>query len=1736
MRRFTFLTMLVMLLITLFLNSRIFSQAPFTAGNLVVLRVGDGSAPLTSASTLVFLDEFTTTGTLIQTIAIPSTGTNKLTISGSGSTEGQMTLSPDGYYLILPGYNAEAGVTLIASTPPATYNRKLLRVDNAVTYASMLSSGTFSNTSSSSGIRGGVALGNDYWASGTGSTGTNAIQYFGTGTPAQVCSNNTNLRAVNIFNNQLFYSSANSTAYGISSVGSGLPITSGQTGTLLINTGTGAITNGFAFNSTIDICYISDERTTTSGGVQKWVNTAGTWSLSYTLSVGSSAGARGVTVNWAGTNPVIYATTTDSRVVSIVDAGATSVFTLLNTPISNVSNRGIAFAPIALNAPVTQAHDISFTNIASTSLTANWVNGEGTKRVVKMNTANSFISPADGTNPTANSVYGGSGEQVIYNNNGNSVSITGLTGTTIYWFRVYEYNGSGVNTKFLTTTSTLNPNSQGTSAATFSPTITTPAYDDITSSSATLGGTITSDGGAAITERGTVWKTSAGVTITDNKLAEGGTAVNTFSHTRSLLPAKTEIFFKAYATNAVGTSLTNEASFFTLADEPTSHVAGFAATAGGTASITLSWTAASTGADGYLILQRTGAVAPTGIPTDATGYTAGEVVGDGTVAANVTPGSPLTQVISGLLPGTQYSFTIIPYAWDGINTSTCNYYFAPVIPSASATTFAPPPTIYTWTGAVSSDWTVAGNWSPSRTTPSTNDVILFDNIGTKTITSVITQTIGQLILSNGSTLNLQSAAAVTLTIGGGTGTDLIIPAGCALNLNAINAITLALGTGATGSISGNMTFSATAATAHRLIALDAGAITFNNGAIFTAGNFFSGNAFGTTSSIPVPAANSVIFAAGSTYTHQTGSNPFAFTAPGSVIVFQTGSLYKAISNSTPAFSGRTYANFEMDATGITLTPTGGSPVSLDNLTITNGTMNFNMTGPTTGIHQIKGNIAVSGTGTLNFAPASVATVTLNGTLAQTISGTGTITTSANSTIEISNSNGVTLSTPVTMNGKLKLTNGLRTHGSTNLTLGTTSTITGTPSATAMIVATGSGQLRKGFTAAGSFTFPVGDNTVTAEYSPVTLNFSSGTFAAGNYASVNLVNAKYPLDPNTGSYLNRYWSLAQSGITAFSCNATFQYLTADVAGTEDQIYCTRVLPTPFTAFDIANSTLHQLNANGLTSFSTFTGTQPPPIVVTNTATAITTNSATLNGIVYANNLSTAVSFEYGLTTAYGTVIAGVPITVTGNIATNVLAILSGLTPNTTYHYRVKGISAGGTAHGDDLTFQTACAIPPDAGIITGPATVCKNGSGYMYSVPVIAYASAYIWMLPAGAMITSGANTNSVTVGYSEAAVSGNVSVYGSNVCGSGASATITVTVNPLPAPAISGPSPVCINVSGNVYTTEAGMTGYTWAISAGGSITAGGSSVNNSVTVNWNTTGPQFVSVNYTNAAGCTATNSTVYNVTVVQPLVAGSIAASQTIAYNTVPAPLTGTAPSGGQLPYTYQWQSSSNGTTFNNITGATNLDYAPGALTATTYYRQIQSSAGTCGPSITNMVTISISVPPTLVVQGVTIGSGQSYCYNATQTIYIAGSGTSFVVQNGGTANMIAGQNIFYYPGTAVQSGGYMHGYIAPGGPYCGGMAPSIPAVISGEEEINFSSTSSSFVIYPNPTTGNFTLEHRGDKAFGNATVEVYGMRGEKALTSSITGVKVQLFSLSGLPPGIYFVRIVAGELTETVKLIKQ
>jgi hypothetical protein len=116
----------------------------------------------------------------------------------------------------------------------------------------------------------------------------------------------------------------------------------------------------------------------------------------------------------------------------------------------------------SVTAPTTQASAVVFSSVGSSQFTVGWTNGNGTSRIAKINTTNSFTAPTDGTSPTATATYAGSGEQVIYNGTGSSLTVNGLSASTTYYVRVYEYNGSSSTTKYLTTTATNNPNSQAT--------------------------------------------------------------------------------------------------------------------------------------------------------------------------------------------------------------------------------------------------------------------------------------------------------------------------------------------------------------------------------------------------------------------------------------------------------------------------------------------------------------------------------------------------------------------------------------------------------------------------------------------------------------------------------------------------------------------------------------------------------------------------------------------------------------------------------------------------------------------------------------------------------------------------------------------------------------------------------------------------------------------------------------------------------------------------------------------------------------------------------------------------------------------------------------------------------------------------------------------------------------------------------------------------------------------------
>jgi alpha-tubulin suppressor-like RCC1 family protein len=95
----------------------------------------------------------------------------------------------------------------------------------------------------------------------------------------------------------------------------------------------------------------------------------------------------------------------------------------------------------------------------------------------------------------------------------------------------------------------------------------------------------------------------------------------------------------------------------------------------------------------------------------------------------------------------------------------------------------------------------------------------------------------------------------------------------------------------------------------------------------------------------------------------------------------------------------------------------------------------------------------------------------------------------------------------------------------------------------------------------------------------------------------------------------------------------------------------------------------------------------PTSVSVVATQITFETATLNALVNPNGATTTVSFEYGLTTSYGST-ASLSGTISGTTLQFKSTSLSGLTECKTYHYRVKAVNTTGTSYGNEMTFTTA----------------------------------------------------------------------------------------------------------------------------------------------------------------------------------------------------------------------------------------------------------------------------------------------------------------------------------------------------------------------------------------------------------------------------------------------------------------
>jgi len=579
-----------------------------------------------------------------------------------------------------------------------------------------------------------------------------------------------------------------------------------------------------------------------------------------------------------------------------------------------------------------------------------------------------------------------------------------------------------------------------------------------------------------------------------------------------------------------------------------------------------------------------------------------------------------------------------------------------------------------------------------------------------------------------------------------------------------------------------------------------------------------------TSGTNTTAANLVVNGALTTSTGGT-ADMGTYTLSGTLSSISGGGTIETSNTSaTPLTASKTWTQL------ITYYATTGGQTIVSG-TYSGGLTNSNNSGTNTvvaaGTVSIPGNLTLTSGSSLND---NGVTITLAGNLngAGTHTGTGAISmTGSGATIsgvtlgnlKLNNSGGFSTTGNVTVNGTLTLTSGKLNIGTNNFTFGPSApAVAGTLSSSAMIIANGGGQVQKQFSTTGSFLFPTGDNSPV--YSPVTLNFTGGTFAGGAYAGIKVTNTKHPQNANTTNFLNRYWSIATSGITSPVYQVTgASYAASDVTGTEGSMVLGAYSSLPWIKVtgSSVNTSTHTLSATGTI---TNTSTDITGINSSNPSVNITSPTASMcsgSSAVLTANPSGDPSFTYswapstGLSSTTGTVVTAAP-TATGTVAA-------------VYVYTVTATDGNGLTATGTYTL-TVNPVP----VISGITSVCLASTTTLNSNISGTWSSSNSSVASVG---TSTGIVNGVALGTAAITITP----------GTGCTASAPVSVNAVPT-TITGPANVC---SGSAVSLTESVSGGTWSSS---DITIG------TVDASGNVTGiaSGSVTISYTSGASCYVT------------------------------------------------------------------------------------------------------------------------------------------------------------------------------------------------------------------------------------------------------------------------------------------
>ncbi len=620
---------------------------------------------------------------------------------------------------------------------------------------------------------------------------------------------------------------------------------------------------------------------------------------------------------------------------------------------------------------------------------------------------------------------------------------------------------------------------------------------------------------------------------------------------------------------------------------------------------------------------------------------------------------------------------------------------------------------YTWNQTGSAAFGTAANWTPTRTTPATSDILVFNNGATTTVTGVTTQTIGQLKISANTNVTLQaSTTAKTLSISGGGGDDLDIAAGSTLQLNSATAVTLNFsGSGHAGNIAGTLSLLGSATNvfnAGNSVTTISGTVNYTSGTItssaatlqFAGGGIF--NNIGTTGAIPTATWNA---ASNVNITGLTGATSIS----GAGQTFGNFTWNCASQSASVNLSGTALTaagTFTMTSTGsggLRLAANSGSgSLTTGNFTQTGGTLDLS-SGSASGtlrssgtFNHTAGTLTETGTGTTN-------TIEFNGSANQSVTP-GTISNTVS--YRINNSAGVAV------NGTLAVPTGasmIISSGGTPITSGSVS-YTGTTtlvynSATAAQTATSSEFLA----AAGATNLTI-NNTAAAPNNTVTLPFSrsiSGTLTL----TAGLLNNGNNLFTITGTTAA---SVSAGSATSYVNGQLARVLPASLAS--GSTYAFPVGKSAFSKVELVNPTT---NAGGTVTVlaeafdANSGGTAGSGLGSLNTnrywQTQITSGAGnftnttirfTETGVISANKIGASPS-QTGAYDSIGGTVAGSTILSNAITSLNFFAIGTGGFPGGTYN-----VGSGG-----DYATLTAAITAVNGGVLSGPVVLNLTDATY-----------------------------------------------------------------------------------------------------------------------------------------------------------------------------------------------------------------------------------------------------------------------------------------------------------------------------------------------------------------------------------------------------------------------------------------